>query len=139
MSSFKNFSSMLNDLQRQADGRGTLDGSASEDFLSIAGYEDPAGGGGGDFTIAEVSLIVEEGATVDIFCAMVDEDRTISESEYTEAGTYTINAVLYKGAALVVMITMDDIEVDDGVKYDDDTGEYSIDGDGTITVKPAGN
>ena len=70
---------------------------------------------------------------------MVDEDRTISESEYTEAGTYTINAVLYKGAALVVMITMDDIEVDDGVKYDDDTGEYSIDGDGTITVKPAGN
>ena len=43
MSSFKNFASMLSDLQQQADGRGTIAGSPIEDFLSIAGYETPGG------------------------------------------------------------------------------------------------
>ena len=52
MSSFKNFAPMLSSLQDQADGKGTIAGSALEDFLSIAGYETPGGsGGGGDAAI----------------------------------------------------------------------------------------
>ena len=51
MSSFKNFAPMLSSLQDQADGKGTIAGSALEDFLSIAGYETPGGGGGGGSAI----------------------------------------------------------------------------------------
>lgn len=61
MSSFKNFAPMLSSLQDQADGKGTIAGSPLEDFLSIAGYEDPAGGGGGgDFKTAVVTLTTEK-------------------------------------------------------------------------------
>ena len=60
MSSFKNFASMLSDLQQQADGRGTIAGSPIEDFLSIAGYGDGGGGGGSAPLIVHV---IEEGTT----------------------------------------------------------------------------
>lgn len=46
MSSFKKADGIIDSIQKQATGLRTLDGSAIEDFLSIAGYEDPAGGGG---------------------------------------------------------------------------------------------
>lgn len=47
MSSFKKADGIIDSIQKQATGLRTLDGSAIEDFLSIAGYEDPQGGGGG--------------------------------------------------------------------------------------------
>ena len=57
MSSFKNFAPMLSSLQDQADGKGTIAGSPLDDFLSIAGYETPGGGGGSsEFSTAEVTV-----------------------------------------------------------------------------------
>lgn len=47
MSSFKKADGIIDSIQKQATGLRTLDGSAIEDFLSIAGYEKSAGGGGG--------------------------------------------------------------------------------------------
>ena len=47
MSSFKKADGIIDSIQKQATGFRTLDGSAIEDFLSIAGYEDSNGGDGG--------------------------------------------------------------------------------------------
>lgn len=47
MSSFKKADGIIDSIQKQATGLRTLDGSAIEDFLSIAGYEKSAGGGEG--------------------------------------------------------------------------------------------
>lgn len=71
MSSFKNFAPMLSNLQRQADGRGTLEGSSIDDFLSIAGYGDGGGGGGGggvgwDIVIKANGLISSGSATLEL-------------------------------------------------------------------------
>lgn len=60
MSSFKNFASMLDGLQKQAEGTRTIAGSSIEDFLSIAGYEDYEGGGGGGFDIPTFTKLYEE-------------------------------------------------------------------------------
>lgn len=55
MSSFKKADGIIDSIQKQAAGLRTLDGSAIEDFLSIAGYEDPARGGGGGAVICHTS------------------------------------------------------------------------------------
>ena len=122
MSSFKNFSSMLNDLQRQADGRGTLDGSAIEDFLSIAGYEDPNGGGGGgesDYRIIPLTIINGETGEDMLITGIpcVDYVTLINESyqsviigntvhvdnsiEIADGGSVTVNILTYKGSVVL--------------------------------------
>lgn len=54
MSSFKKADGIIDSIQKQATGLRTLDGSAIEDFLSIAGYEDPQGGGGDSGVLSEI-------------------------------------------------------------------------------------
>lgn len=72
MSSFKNFAPLLSSLQDQADGKGTIAGSPLEEFLSIAGYEEPGGGGGGGgVTFPTVTLTFDENGMVsEITCDM---------------------------------------------------------------------
>lgn len=60
MSSFKKADGIIDSIQKQATGLRTLDGSAIEDFLSIAGYEDPQGGGGGDLTVTVQTLNIPQ-------------------------------------------------------------------------------
>lgn len=131
MSSFKNFSSMLNDLQRQADGRGTLDGSAIEDFLSIAGYKEcggGGGGGGGDFTTAEVTLKTESGPA-SVFVPYANAD--FASAQYSLESETTLTVILYKGVAEIwsadveVYSVSENGTIDDGIAY--------ITGDCTVT------
>ena len=150
MSSFKNFAPMLTSLQAQADGTGTLDGSAIEDFLSIAGYETPGGGGGGssDLTIANVTITCESGFTsADLFVVYVYEDLLNSEFILTQEGDYDLGIVLYKGftsAALTdgngdpydktkVSVTGDVVIAEEGGDW-----WFDITGDGTITLSAGG-
>lgn len=146
MSSFKNFSSMLNDLQKQADGRGTLDGSAIEDFLSIAGYEEPAGGGGGggDFEIVTITLINN---SADKYLGVnrlvwVYNDALETESFNVEAGeTVEVQVVLYKGQAVMypdpVDDTIDPIITGD-ITFNSDEWYFEITGAGSIALTGAG-
>lgn len=139
MSSFKNFSSMLNDLQQQADGRGTLDGSAIEDFLSIAGYEQEGGGGGGggggDFSTATVTITNDSESPVTITnfpCISLDEN--FDSSAFIGAGTTnTYEAVLYKGSSENAQYADEGtVAVTGDIVYDD--GYFTITGAGTITI-----
>ena len=141
MSSFKNFSSMLNDLQRQADGRGTLDGSAIEDFLSIAGYEDPAGGGGGSvevtvtldtLTIPETSITGEDdgyGGYEKIIDLGVTAPSEITDGvPYNENCNYSIfitNGTIYGPALQGLTLDIDGVSVTAG-GVDGETGHYTI-------------
>lgn len=128
MSSFKNFSSMLNDLQRQADGRGTLDGSAIEDFLSIAGYEQEGGGGGGggDYKTVKVSLTVEK-----LYCSLgfqpkfneITEINDIVEALYDNGSylEYTFNwgdEVLAEHPEINFLMLTDSFELNPYADYD---------------------
>lgn len=150
MSSFKNFSSMLNDLQRQADGRGTLDGSAIEDFLSIAGYEQEGGGGGGgssDFSTATVTfnLTLPEGKTLGEWGGLVGfefEDGIEYEVSVTTSAT-TQPIVLYKGEGYISnfyaettdfdnLIFAGDPTLSDTITWDGD--KFTVTGDGTVTA-----
>ena len=145
MSSFKNFASMLNDLQQQADGRGTLDGSAIEDFLSIAGYEDPNGGGGGDsdFTIARVTI-------ADSTTGYVTEDYSmpvvIDDELYGPAAVYTmfplardeesvVEVPLYKGKLIIFSLENENPVYSGDAVYNEDTYETTITGDCVLLGK----
>lgn len=84
MSSFKKADGIIDGIQKQATGLRTLDGSAIEDFLSIAGYEKSAGGGGGgmydayDFVISQVDTetpVLEKGNWQDIYNALQNMDH----------------------------------------------------------------
>ena len=112
MSSFKKADGIIDSIQKQATGLRTLDGSAIEDFLSIAGYEKSAGGGGGfahytdtggtldcsyndivaDITAGRLPYISNSGANI-IFGALVTLD---TENDSYEAwfgstgGTFTV-------------------------------------------------
>lgn len=127
MSSFKNFAPMLSSLQDQADGKGTIAGSAIEDFLSIAGYENP-GGGGGDFSTAEVTVNNSIGGILITVPAIYNE---IAVPFITDAPSFTV--ILYKGTA--VMGGNPSIgSVGGDITYVEDDDIYLITGDCTITL-----
>lgn len=106
MSSFKKVDGMIDSIQKQATGLRTLDGSAIEDFLSIAGYEKSAGGGEGgkyddyDFVITRVDTetpVLEKGNWQDIYNALQNmEHVTGLYLKNTTPGQYfdTISIVL---------------------------------------------
>ena len=144
MSSFKNFAPMLTSLQAQADGTGTLDGSAIEDFLSIAGYETPGGGGGsGDLSTASVTIdasacIPDNGYS--LFGANIydDGEYIYSEGEAVVFGgaTATMLFILYKGECLVYPVDQESYtisSVQGSITLDED-GFAHVAGDGTITI-----
>lgn len=137
MSSFKNFSSMLNDLQRQADGRGTLDGSAIEDFLSIAGYKEcgggGGGGGGGDFSTAIVAITNDSGSSFVIPCAcLIGGDMVYSiDSDDMDGSDFEI--VLYKGEAYLSLSNTLFATVTGDITFE--VGGIVVSGNGTITIE----
>ena len=138
MSSFKNFSSMLNDLQQQADGRGTLDGSAIEDFLSIAGYKMPAGGGGGggdsDFSLAKVAITNDTDKHFLLSLPNVYEGVMYGYIDSDDIDGSDIDVVLYKGE--FTLYNTSEYALEFAVTGDIEMGEDSpiIKGDGTITI-----
>lgn len=146
MSSFKNFASMLSDLQQQADGRGTIAGSPIEDFLSIAGYETPGGGGGGDITTASVTLdasACDPENAYSLYGANLydDGEYTYAEGEAFVFGgqTATMDFILYKGEAVVYPGSQEVfviVSVTGDITLDDD-GIAHVAGDGTIVVSDA--
>ncbi|MBP5433240.1 hypothetical protein [Ruminococcus sp.] len=106
MSSFKNFASMLNDLQQQADGRGTLDGSAIEDFLSIAGYEQEVGGGDSGM-LSEIFPIC---AKVTLVVSGMTEGLS---TKFTDVGTST-GVLLVRDTEYGWMFSEDEVMVTNG-------------------------
>lgn len=136
MSSFKKVDGMINSIQKQATGLRTLDGSAIEDFLSIAGYEDPAGGGGGggDLSIANLTLINNRSEAVSCTICQCDEEYGTTIYGGIEAnGTAELLIPLYKGKADIIFSNTSLTFVLDG----DITGEagyYTATGDCSITV-----
>ena len=134
---------MLSSLQEQADGKGTIAGSAIEDFLSIAGYETPGGGGGGgdgDFSTAEVTFINNSTAAgIQVICATAydgEEGSASSTGLYAEVGdSDTQNVILYKGLA-IGFATYEGI-IDFSVTGDielEGFDHFKITGSGTITA-----
>lgn len=144
MSSFKNFAPMLSSLQDQADGKGTIAGSPLEDFLSIAGYETPGGGGGSsDFITAEVTLdngVI--GASLTNIPYFVLDDEVASdyyEWDTQIATSDTYNVVLYKGVTYAWLSdeqsAVQNVSVTGSIEYDSEEFMFTIKGDGTITLK----
>lgn len=134
MSSFKNFASMLNDLQTQADGTGTIEGSPIEDFLSIAGYETPGGGGGGDsdYSTAEVTLVKGDN-DIEVIIPCVSPFGDYAAGTVHLASDETATAILYKGAAEVWSADANVVAVTGDATLDD--GIATIAGDCTITFE----
>lgn len=147
MSSFKKVDGLLDSLQKQAVGAKTIEGAPIEDFLSIAGYEEPAGGGGGssDFSTAEVKIINDTASEVTIDnCPIVDEGELsggISLSANTES---TLTLILYKGHTYIYAISVGGTPMVDGTGITvtgdivNESDEYEvyiiISGNGTITI-----
>ena len=141
MSSFKNFAPLLSSLQDQADGKGTIAGSALEDFLSIAGYETPGsgGGGGGDYSTAKVTITNESSADFVLAIPNIAEDTLYpSISSGLMAGNDE-TIVLYKGSVKGTFYSFE------GAIAVTCTGDVSGDefgivvaGDGTISITDGG-
>lgn len=151
MSSFKNFAPTLTSLQAQADGTGTIAGSPIEDFLSIAGYETPGGGGGGesDLTTATLTMITDpdhSGSSwrIDTLCFISDAigdypDCTMVTTAYSEDGGADFKIPLYKGVCLIDLtaIIVSDTPVITGdaeIAVIEGTTWLKITGDCTITA-----
>ena len=137
MSSFKNFAPLLSSLQDQADGKGTIAGSALEDFLSIAGYETPGGGGGGgdsDFSTAEVTLTSECHSDVALSIPICDDEYGVSvRTTVIYQFSDTLIVPLYKGKADVWIDENDALPVVTG-DITGSEGYYTVTGNGTITL-----
>lgn len=128
---------MLTSLQAQADGTGTIAGSAIEDFLSIAGYETPGGGGGGgssDFSTALVTITFEGEFCPLQGCYATSDDFADSYPSATFQSGDTAAIILYKGKCVtfVNMGTVTDTTGD--IEYDSDLNAYIISGDGSIAI-----
>lgn len=135
MSSFKNFAPMLSSLQDQADGKGTIAGSALEDFLSIAGYETPGGGGGGesDLSTAELTITFEgEWCPLQFACAGDNASWPGGPPSPFTSGS-TAKVILYKGKAVTFLGTGTATTTGD-IEYDAIEEAYIITGDCTMTV-----
>lgn len=145
MSSFKKVDGMIDSLQKQATGLRTLDGSAIEDFLSIAGYEDPAGGGGGgggdsDFSTAALTIVNDTAVTIHNtwFVPQAfdgeEDDSTSGIFIYAEDGSSPHTVILYKGKAQAYFPSDGYLITTSGDIEDDGDGYYIITGDCTVTV-----
>ncbi len=132
MSSFKNFAPLLTSLQAQADGTGTIAGSPLEDFLSIAGYETPGGGGGGDFSAATVEITNSTGSKIDVAIPVCDEEAgTLVRLTLAASYSGTLVIPLYKGMA---DLWIDSASVTLTGDIEEIGGEIVVTGDGTITI-----
>lgn len=131
MSSFKNFAPTLRSLQAQADGTGTIAGSPIEDFLSIAGYETPGGGGGGDSDFSTAEVTVNNSGAGYLFNVPVILNNAMAVPFVADAASFTV--ILYKGTA--IMGGNPSIgSVSGDITYDEEEEIYLITGDCTITV-----
>lgn len=152
MSSFKKVDGMIDSIQKQAVGAKTLDGSAIEDFLSIAGYEDPAGDGGGgggdsDFKSVKMTLVNESAGEFTITgpfgleagqmgegSPIMSYPEVIMSSNYNE----TVAVAIYKdGSALVGFFSGTPVTVvatTGDIVYDSENGFARVTGDCTLTI-----
>lgn len=97
MSSFKKADGIIDSIQKQATGLRTLDGSAIEDFLSIAGYEKTAGGGGGGGEALIVKMDADSGKSDktfgEVYNAIMSNQNVIylaNASDEASTGDYTL-------------------------------------------------
>lgn len=135
MSSFKNFAPLLSSLQDQADGKGTIAGSPLEDFLSIAGYETPGGGGGdSDYSGANITITFEgEWCPLQFACAT--DNGSIpggAPDSFVSGDTATI--MLYKGKAIAFLSSGTVTSTTGDIEYDADNDWYLVTGDCSIAV-----
>ena len=105
------------------------DGEVQGVFLN---GEELGGGGGGDFSIAEVTITNATLSDVDCGIPYINQDYDDSEAlRSIPADDERICAIiLYKGTAYIY-IDSEDIEVTGGVSIDDG---IIVTGDGTITI-----
>lgn len=141
MSSFKKADGIIDSIQKQATGLRTLDGSAIEDFLSIAGYEDPQGGGGGssDFSTASVTVVNNTEGTVMLYIPFYfdgEDSGTNAEFGVNGGETSVASAIMYKGTSFASLYTDDTVTASGDIEAHSEGENYyfMITGDGTITI-----
>lgn len=129
---------MLTSLQAQADGTGTLDGSAIEDFLSIAGYETPGGGGGGggnEYTVRHVILNSPEIANSIQLEYIADFDN----EPYRLIAVPYVNGVPYYSYEISLSAGVTDFEYGFMVFNDNDTVIQSLEAISGYTAQVSGD
>ena len=113
MSSFKKADGIIDSIQKQASGLRTLDGSAIEDFLSIAGYEKSAGGGsGGDPNF--VNILITYDSDTETFtpnvsfadaCTAVSEGKALVININNEVVSHYFKTLLLSADEVIYLYT----------------------------------
>lgn len=115
-------------------------------FKSVDGEVDtvlvngePAGGGGGDFSIAQVSSSNNTGSDIELTAGVpIIEDEEFYTRDYLVAGDETLSIVLYKGGPSVFTFeTVATVTVTgsiDLITFGQTQKEIHVTGNGTITI-----
>lgn len=93
-------------------------------------------GGSSDFSTAEVTVNIQGGEIDEMSgCVAVDDPDYGGYSVCTLVSGETSTVILYKGRALVVPLeSYSTNEATGGIVYDEDSGNFIVTGDGTISV-----
>ena len=117
-----------------------------ERFHKVA-YSGGGSGGGesGDFSIANVAITVSDlfaqnGLSVSFPVVVEDGEYSgLNSSPFFPRGlSETIVVPMWKGKAFAVLQDEANVATTGGVAFDSDAMEFTITGDGTITITPAG-
>ena len=106
----------------------------------VTGVEYAGGGGGGDFTTAEVSCVASGDINVSFDAPIIDNNDDFLMGSYSFI-TDSFTVVLYKGALEAYLwdngnnspVPAENISVTGDIEVDDD-GVVIISGDGSITI-----
>ena len=97
---------------------------------------DAEGGGGGDFTTAQVTIVMgsqnTEGGSVPMVAINQSDEISYVSMDATNPGTF--QAVLYKGKQVLDNGLQSIESVSGNITYDDEDEIYIITGDCTITI-----
>lgn len=111
-----------------------VDSELASEFIDEGLAESYGGGGGGDFSIATMTISVGADNSLTVRGALAVEQggvgASIAGDQYTESGTAEI--ILYKGMAVVELSTNDTIDVSGAIEFMNDS--YVVTGDCTVTV-----
>lgn len=112
-----------------------VDADMASELIDEGLAESYGGGGGGDFSIATMTISVGADNSLTVRGALAVEQGGVGASiagddQYTESGTAEI--ILYKGMAVVELSTSDTIDVSGDIKFMNDS--YVVTGDCTVTV-----
>lgn len=112
-----------------------VDADMASELIDEGLAESYGGGGGGDFSIATMTVSVESGTSVGVTGAMKAENGEFAYTRFDAQvnADSTIDIIMCQGNAMVQISSADTVAVSGNIQLIEDT-MYAVSGDCTVTV-----